>query len=68
MFDEDEGLIKRLKMANFNLIYHLFYKSTPPLKVELILGIVQISHGMIECMSKYEEFANILNQEGFPYG
>lgn len=43
MFDKDEGLIKRLKMANFNLIYHLFYKSTPPLKVELILGIVQIS-------------------------
>ena len=43
MFDEDEGLIKRLKMANFNLIYHLFYKSTPPLKVDLILGIVQIS-------------------------
>ena len=30
-----------------------------------IKGIVQISHGMIECMTKYEEIANILNQEGY---
>ena len=30
-----------------------------------IKGIVQVSHGMIECMAKYEEFACILNQEGY---
>ena len=30
-----------------------------------IRGIVQISHGMIESMFKYEDFARILNQEGY---
>ena len=41
-------------------IYATIWIPTIPIK-----GIVQISHGMIECMSKYEEFANILNQEGY---
>ncbi len=34
--------LQKLKFANYNLMYILFYKNNPPLKVELILGVVQI--------------------------
>ena len=34
--------LQKLKFANYNLMYFLFYKNNPPLKLELILGVVQI--------------------------
>ncbi len=34
--------LQKLKFANYNLMYILFYKNNPPLKLELILGVVQI--------------------------
>ena len=41
--NNEKNYLEKLKFANYNLMYSLFYKNNPPLKVELILGVVQIS-------------------------
>ena len=43
-----------------NLSFQLF-----PSKAELILGLVQISHGMAEHKARYLEFIDFLNVSGF---
>ena len=40
--NNESNYLKKLKFANYNLMYILFYKNNPPLKVELILGVIQI--------------------------
>jgi len=40
--NNEQNYLEKLKFANYNLMYSLFYKNNPPLKVELILGVIQI--------------------------
>ena len=40
--NNEQNYLEKLKFANYNLMYILFYKNNPPLKVELILGVIQI--------------------------
>ena len=40
--NNEKNYLEKLKFANYNLMYSLFYKNNPPLKVELILGVIQI--------------------------
>ena len=42
-------------------LYFEFYLS----KVDMILGLVQISHGMAEHKDRYQDFINFLNKNGF---
>ena len=40
--NNEQNYLEKLKFANYNLMYILFYKNNPPLKLELILGVIQI--------------------------